>query len=481
MAESINSLMLPFSEIIQAISPSNAEQLMLSELNNASISEVTTDSRSLSDGAVFVALRGDKYDGHDYLKDCFDQGAVAAVVMRQCLPDDIANCYGDRLCLVDDTLLAYGLIAKTYREKLTCPVIALTGSAGKTSTKEMLTSILRQVGKVGATKENFNNEVGVPKTLLQIEADSDFAIIEMGAAKAGDIAYLMPFVKPDVSILTNAYAAHIQGFGSLDIIAQTKGEIFSCQPEAKVSIINLDDAYAPYWKKEAINKQQFTFSLSKTEADVFARNIQLNSTFSTFELVTQKSQQLIHLPCSGSFNIANALAASTAAISLGISLTDVAKGLADFKNISGRFQTHYLNDGIVLDDSYNANPQAMQAAIRALLEFSGERVLVLGAMAELGEYSASMHEQLAHFALEQNVHQVYFYSNEWPDEVLRYCRNSSVNIVKKLTDKSELLHQIQANWQPQQNVLVKGSRSMGMEVLVQSLIINRNEKQQGAC
>lgn len=480
MTESIN-INLSLKDIIQALKPDNYEQLLSGNLSNASVSQITTDSRVLSKGAVFIALRGEQFDGHDYLADCFAQGAVAAVVTESCLPVDIKKTYADKLFLVDDTLLAYGLIAKAYRRKLNCPVIALTGSAGKTTTKEMLAAILRQLGKVSATQANFNNEIGVPKTLLEIQADTDFAIVEMGAAKAGDIAYLMDFVNPDVSILTNAYAAHIEGFGSLDVIAETKGEIFSCQAKGKFAIINDDDQYAAFWKDKAAGKQKISFSLNNKNADVFADNIYLNSGLSSFDLVFQATYQAIDLPCSGIFNVANALAASAAAISLGVSLENIAKGLAGFKNIEGRLQIHCLADGLILDDSYNANPEAMRAAIEALMSFPGDKALVLGAMAELGEHSKKMHEQLAQFALEQDVQQVYFYGDDWPDDASVFCKNLNIKTIKNIKDKTSLLNEIQSNWQVKQNVLIKGSRSMRMETLVQDLILNQSNKQQGAC
>lgn len=211
------------------------------------VSGVSTDSREIKAGDIFVALRGEKFDGHDFVQQCLEQGACAAVVDKKFKLSVSDSDLEARLLVVDDTLLAYGFIAKAYRNLFDLPVVALTGSAGKTTSKEMLAAILSMQGKVCATKANFNNEIGVPKTLLQLQGDDDFAVVEMGAAKPADIAYLMQFADADVGLLTNVQAAHMQGFGSLDNVAKTKAEIFTCLDNGKTVVINLDDSYADYW------------------------------------------------------------------------------------------------------------------------------------------------------------------------------------------------------------------------------------------
>lgn len=445
-----------------------------------SVANVSTDSRDITAGDLFVALRGEKFDGHDFVQQCLEQGACAAVVDK-----DFALQAGEefqaKLLVVDDTALAYGLIAKAYRALFDVPVVALTGSAGKTTSKEMLAAILSQLGSVCSTQANFNNEIGVPKTLLQLRSEHDFAVVEMGAAKTADIAYLMQFADAEVGLLTNVQAAHMQGFGSLDNVAKTKAEIFTCLGDDKTAVINLDDNYADYWLQLAGGKKVLSFSLRDQSADVFADNIELSPSGIAFELVYRQQKQSVNIACLGRFNVANALGASAAAIALGASLEQIACGLEQFKTVAGRMQPIALAApelcGTILNDSYNANPGAVKAAISTLAGFSGEKVVVLGTMAELGKDSELLHRQVAQFAQQQPIQQVYLLGEQWP-----VCDHGSGEKIKinQYDNKKDLLADLLSNWQAQQSVLIKGSRSMTMETLVQDLVALA-EKQQETC
>lgn len=435
-----------------------AEQMAGQIKEDASFNSVCTDTRHLQQGDLFVALRGENFDGNRFVAKAANGGAVAAIVDGAC---DVAIPQ----LVVADTREALGVVARCNRRLFAGPVIALTGSAGKTTCKEMIAAILTECGDVLATVGNLNNEVGVPLTLLQINSEHDYAVIEMGASRAGDIEYLCRFAEPDIALLTNAMPAHIEGFGDLDTVASTKGEIFESLDDDGIAIINYDDRFFGQWRVQAGERKTVSFSRSDAAADVYARDIQMQGDgVSRFTLCSWQGSVEISLSLLGKHNITNALAAAAATLAAGASLLAVQAGLGAVTAVKGRMQVHHLPNLTVIDDSYNANPVAVNAAIDALVGFPGKRCLMLGKMAELGSESASLHDDVAAYAKKKGVDQLIVTGDYAPAQAAVFGAGAHafgsveglLKNLKKFTDADV--------------VLVKGSRSAQMERVVDALI-----------
>lgn len=353
---------------------------------------VCTDTRQLTEGALFVALEGENHDAHQFVGQALAQGAAGAVVHKQV--ED-----AEPLLIVDDTQVALGQIAALHREQWHGDLFAVTGSAGKTTTKEMLAAILAGVGLTLATRGNYNNEIGVPLTLLRLQDEHENAVVEMGAAKAGDIAYLVSLARPKTSILTNAMEAHLEGFGDLATVARTKGEIFVPEPDC-VSVINHDDPQREFWLQLAEGSQVVTFSAAGNgEAAVYATNIEAGAAGSRFTMHTPVGECAMTLHVPGTHNIANALAAASAALCRGVGLELIQSALQYFTGLDGRMQFLKGKSGLlVIDDSYNANPSAVRSALDVLGRQVGRRAFFLGNMAELGEASGELHREVGSYA-----------------------------------------------------------------------------------
>ena len=423
---------------------------------NAEVSSVVIDSRRVRDGSLFVALCGERVDGHDYLKQAAESGAVAALVGRQC--DELPGV------IVEDRQRALVELARDNRREFRKPLIALTGSSGKTSTKEMLAAILSQKATVLATSGNHNNELGVPLTLLEISPQHAFAVVEMGAAKAGDIRYLCEFAQPDIAILTNAQAAHLQGFGSLDGVAKTKGEIFEALPPSGLAVINADDHYYPQWQAKAAHCRQCSFSLGSSAADVYASDILVTAEGSQFTLHCTAGQAKVALPISGQHMVANALAAAAAALEVGASLSQIAEGLNAVNGTAGRLFSQCWGGVMVIDDSYNANPGSVRAAIDVLVAKPGKSLLMLGAMAELGPDAATLHRDVAAYARDAGVVSCAFVG-EFADAMAEEFGDAG----RAFADKQAMLGHLPTLLDNVSTVLVKGSRSSAMEEVVTAL------------
>jgi len=426
-------------------------------LGEATAYGVCTDTRKVTPGDVFVALVGTHYDGHQFVAQAIEAGAVAAVVSSD-VKADIP------LLKVDDTRFALGQIARLNRRKFKGPVIALTGSAGKTTTKEMVASILSERGAVLATQSNFNNEIGVPLTLLAIDSSHRFAVVEMGASRSGDIAYLTQFAEPDIALLTNAMAAHIEGFGSLEGVAKTKGEIFESVAEGGFALLNQDDAFFQQWQKQAGKASITTFSKVDSTADFYASDIRVRRDGSTqFNLHMKQHAVAIQLGLLGEHNVFNAVAAATAAITAGATTENVKAGLERIKPVDGRLKPFAYPEQLIIDDSYNASPGAVKAAIDVLSQFSGERCLILGTMGELGDLAEDGHREVAEYARENGIEQLFIvgdYAKVVADAFGDRCRTFE-NMEQLLDGVGHHLNSAV--------VLVKGSRSAHMERAVEAL------------
>lgn len=421
------------------------------------VERICTDSRKVAPGDLFVALSGDNFDGNQFVGVAKAAGASAAVVSNT--TDLLPNIR------VTDTRRALGLIARENRRRFNGPLVAITGSSGKTSTKEMLAAIFAQCGEVYATAGNLNNEIGVPLSLLAISAQHQFAVIEMGAAKQGDIHYLCEFAEPTIAVLTNAQPAHIEGFGSLTGVAETKGEIFRGLAKGGLAIINADDAHCTLWQQYAENVQQRLFSLVREDVDVFARDIDLSEPGKVrFELVSFAGSAKVCMPLSGRHMVANALAAAAAALSAGASLGDVVNGLESVRGVSGRLLRRDHAGVALIDDSYNANPGSVRAAIDVLAASKGRKILALGHMAELGSEAAQQHREIAAYARENRLDAV-FITGEYANMMaMEFGPNGWA-----YNDKPSLISALQGYLKAGDTVLVKGSRSAEMELVVDAI------------
>jgi UDP-N-acetylmuramoyl-tripeptide--D-alanyl-D-alanine ligase len=428
------------------------------------IARVATDSRAIATGDLYVALRGERFDGHDFIEAAARDGAVAAVV-------DIAAAAQSssipRLG-VSDTRAALGLIARMNRRRFQGPVVAVTGSAGKTTCKEMLAAIFGQCGATLATRGNLNNEIGVPLTLLNLAPEHRYAVIEMGAARAGDIAYLCRFAEPDVAIVTTALPVHLEGFGDIDTVANTKGEIFGGARGNGIAIINIDSEYAARWQQMAGARRLVTFGLSAA-AQVGARAIARSAAGVNFELVHGAQSISIALPLLGAHNVRNALAAAAAALALDVPLAAIRAGLESLQPAPGRLQSRRgSTGGIVIDDSYNSNPEAAKAAIDVLGEYTGRRRLLLGNMGELGPRAEQFHCDVARYAALSGIEQCWFVGPHAPAQVEEFARHGAAVKASAFADNAAAIVACQAD-PAVDAILIKGSRSAGMEAIVAAL------------
>ncbi|MCF6256714.1 MAG: UDP-N-acetylmuramoyl-tripeptide--D-alanyl-D-alanine ligase [Gammaproteobacteria bacterium] len=424
-----------------------------------SFSGISTDTREVVPGQLFVALSGPHFDGHDFVAYAVQKGAVAVVVAQ---PVDISVPQ----IIVSDPQRAYAQLAANWRQQFAIPLIAVTGSNGKTTVKEMLAAIMSCKGSVLATQANFNNEVGVPRTLLGLRAEHVAAVVEEGASGPGDIAYLTAFVQPTVAIVTNAAGAHLEGFGSVDVVAKTKGEIFENLPANGVAIINADDAFAGLWQKQAEPRSMVRFSLS-AESDVDAEVRGTLTADGSLQMVTPAGEVQVSLPLEGRHNAANALAATAAALAAGASIADVKTGLESMQTVPGRLQRKAgIRGAQIIDDTYNANPASLHAALDVLTQCHGDRYLALGDMAELGEKAEEYHQQAGQQARKAGVSRLYAVG-----ECSQYAAQAFGQHGQHFAAQDELISCLQDDLHKDVTLLVKGSRSAHMENVVAALSV----------
>ncbi len=429
---------------------------------------VGTDSRDIASGQLFVALKGDRFDGHDYLEQAMSQGASAVLVSEDkgVTPAIVVN----------DTCQALGKLASFWRKKFTTPFVAITGSNGKTTIKEMLVAVLANhaggAEKIHATAGNLNNHIGLPLTLLKMRAHHRYSVLEMGMSHLGEIAYLADIAKPDVAVISNAGTAHIGEVGSRSNIAQAKGEIFSGLTGDGVAVINADDDYADYWKSLNTNRKIVTFGLN-AKADVSATFKEKSGACHVL-LTTKMGQADVMLNALGTHNVRNALAACAAAFALGVSIKEIADGLSHFHAVKGRLQRKLgVNHALVIDDTYNANPDSMRAAIDVLAKLSGKKVLVLGDMGELGSDAPRMHAEIGAYAKASDIDALYCFG-----ELSQAALNSFGVGARYFSNIDTLIDALLQEMRQGDSVLVKGSRFMKMERVVNAIVIDADNKNQ---
>jgi UDP-N-acetylmuramoyl-tripeptide--D-alanyl-D-alanine ligase len=426
---------------------------------------VTTDSRAITPGCLFIALRGERFDGHEFVSQAIRQGAAAAMVDQASAGKHQADWQGLPLLIVADTRLALGQLAAFWRSQQNIKLAAVTGSNGKTTVKEMLAAILREAAgadAVLATEGNLNNDIGMPLTLLKLRGQHRFAVIEMGMNHPGEIAYLTNIARPDVAVINNAGAAHLAGLGSVEEVARAKGEIFAGLAAGGTAVINADDAFAALWRELANGHSIIEFGLEHP-AQVSA-TCQPGPLDSEMKLRTPAGECSVKLPVPGLHNVRNALAAAATASALGIGNEAITSGLQKFAGVKGRLQRKSgLHGATLIDDSYNANPASVKAAIAVLASMPGKRILVLGDMGELGTDASALHRELGAAAKQAGVDILLCHGDLCRAAADEFGCNAWFfeRIEELLADLENLLA-------PDVTVLVKGSRFMQMERVVKS-------------
>ena len=420
---------------------------------------VGTDSRAIKKGQLFVALKGENFDGHEYAGQSLEQGASAVLVSQ-------ASNASPAL-VVKDTRLALGDLASHWRAKFDMPVVAITGSNGKTTVKEMLAAILKVAAgddaSVLATQGNLNNDIGLPMTMLNLGKQHRYAVLEMGMNHTGELSYLTNLANPNIALVNNAGTAHIGELGSVEAIANAKGEIFEGLADGGTAIINADDVFANLWKNLASKHQQVTFGL-KAKADVTAK-YKLHAASSDVELIAPNGTVKFTLPAPGLHNVSNALAAASAALALNVSLENIAAGLSNFAGVKGRLQAKQGFAGAkLIDDTYNANPMSMKAAIEVLKVSVGQRIFVMGDMAELGADAASMHAEIGAYAKAADIEKFYALGPLTKNAVTAFGLNAM-----HFETVEALAESLKSMMNAETTVLVKGSRSMRMERVVDAV------------
>ena len=428
---------------------------------DASYGAVSTDTRTLPAGALFVGLRGPNFDGSAFAAAAAARGAVGALVDKE-----VAHALPQ--IVVPDVLRALQDLARAWRSGFTLPVVAVAGSNGKTTAKEMTAAILSHKGPCMATGGNLNNHIGVPVTLMRLDSTHCSAVVEMGANRVGDVAELMRLAAPTVGLITNAGAEHLEGFGDLDGVAKGEGEAVACLPATATAVINADDAYADYWRGVATAARVVTFGVQR-DADFAAKNpvqtIETGEFITRFNLVCPLGERAIVLKVGGAHNIGNALAAAAAASAAGASLEDIVAGLADFRAVAGRLQLKAgLRGSSIIDDSYNANPSSVSAGLEVLRSLSGSTWLVLGDMAELGETSVDSHAHIGSQARACGVQRLFAMGNLTSRAVETFGAGG-----EWFADVDSLIRRLQHGLAPGVTVLIKGSRINRLERVVQAV------------
>jgi UDP-N-acetylmuramoyl-tripeptide--D-alanyl-D-alanine ligase len=444
---------------------------------DAVFDSISIDTRSLQRGALFVALQGPNFDGNDFLAEARARGAVAAMVNRP---------VSDALPVieVEDTRLALGRFAAAWRARHDIPVVAVTGSNGKTTVKEMIAAILAQRGAVLATQGNLNNDIGVPLTLLRLRDEHRYAVIEMGANHAGEIAYVARLARPTVAVITNAGRAHLEGFGSLEGVARAKGELYQALDHAGIAVLNAEDRFADLWRGLIGTRRTMSFGWEQS-ADVTVlpgtEQMEVGDSLTTrFSLSTPHGGITVHMPLCGRHNVLNACAAAAATLAVGATPRDIARGLAGLQTVKGRLQLKRATAGLrILDDTYNANPASLRAALQVLAMAPGKKILALGDMGELGAGAEEMHGEMGEEARASGVEQLFTVG-----VLTRFTAERFGAGAQHFSSQAELIAALakllnDATPGPV-TLLVKGSRRMQMERVVEALLTAGDGKARSA-
>lgn len=435
-----------------------AEALSLPPLEPLDLTGIAIDSRKIEQGELFVALRGEQFDGHDFIQQAVNRGAAAVLAERK-----IPGLSVPQL-IVEDSLHALGEIAKAHRQSIACKVIALTGSNGKTSVKEMIARCLPKPS--WASLGNLNNHIGVPLSVLQLRPEHRYAVFELGANHRGEIAYTVAMAKPEVALINNIAPAHIEGFGSIDGVAKAKGEIYQGLPAKGWAVVNDDDDYAHFWDDILADKQVLRYSIGGDTA-ISAHSVQYDAKgCGQFELRIPNASLAIHLQVPGEHNIRNALAAAACCYALGVDKQAIEQGLNEFGGVPGRlnFKTG-IHQATVIDDTYNANLKSVLSALQVLAKRPGKRIFVFGDMGELADSGILHHQQVGLAARELGIDQVYTCG-----KLSQHTAEAFGSPARHFDSQEALLAVLSKELDQETTVLVKGSRSAGMEKIVIKLL-----------
>lgn len=421
---------------------------------------VSIDSRAIKLGQLFVALTGPRFDGHDYLNQVAAKGAVGALVERE-IPDAVLP----QLVVLDTRKALAQLGALNRNAFVDRPVAAITGSSGKTTVKEMLASIMRTRGPVLATRGNLNNELGVPLTLLELASEYSSAVIEMGASGVGEIAFTVSLTKPHVALITNAGTAHVGEFGGPDKIVEAKGEILEGLDSFGIAVLNKEDKAFAIWKARAGDRQIISFAIADQTADFHARDLTLDARGCPgFILQSSLGSAAVQLNLLGAHNVANALAAAAAGHAMGVDLDGIVAGLNAVQPVKGRTVAQLAANGVrVIDDTYNANPSSINAAVDILTGFAGRTVLVLGDIGELGDWAEQGHRDVGAYA-SGKVSALYAVG-----PLMAHAVNAFGEHARHFANQTDLIAALGTEQDPQTTILIKGSRSAAMENVVAAL------------
>ncbi|RXZ44667.1 UDP-N-acetylmuramoyl-tripeptide--D-alanyl-D-alanine ligase [Crenobacter cavernae] len=429
--------------------------------DDAAFERVTTDSRAVQKGDLFVALKGDRFDAHDFVAQALADGAAAAMVGRG------FELEGANLIVVDDTRLGLGRLAAGWRARFNGRVVGITGSNGKTTVKEMLASILAAhagADAVLATAGNLNNDIGLPLTLLKLTDRHRYAVIEMGMNHPGEISYLTGLARPEVALVNNALRAHLGGFTGVEGIARAKAEIYEGLADDGVAIVPAEDEHAGLFRAAAGGHETLAFGLE--HGDVTARDVVLEPAGSRFTLISPEGETLAELSAPGVHNVKNALAAAAMALSLSVPLQAIATGLAAFAGVKGRLQRKVGRGGVaIIDDSYNANPDSMKAGLDVLAVAPAPRVFVMGDIGELGDTAPMLHAEVGAYAKQKGIDALVTLG-----PLSRHAADAFGAGATPFDDRAALLAHLDIHLPAGATVLVKGSRFMKMETVVEHLL-----------
>ena len=436
---------------------------------DATFSSVSTDSRAIEPGQLFIALTGPRFDGHAYLADVATKGAAAALVERH-VPDVSLP-----QLIVADCRIALGQLGALNRAAFSGPVAAITGSSGKTSVKELLASILRAAfgaDAVLATRGNLNNDLGAPLTLLELAPQHQAAVIELGASRVGEIAYTVNLTKPDVSLITNAGTAHVGEFGGPEKIVEAKGEILDGLGEGGVAVLNRDDQAYATWERRAAGKRVVSFAIQSSLADFLPASIAYDMRgCPNFVLTDPSGSVRVQLNLLGRHSVSNALAAAAAASALGVAREHIVAGLESLQPVKGRGVAQMLSNGVrLIDDTYNANPASICAAIDVLAGFAGRTVLALGDMGELGEWAEQGHREVGSYA-KGKVDTLFAVG-----PLMKHAVDAFGVGGRHFSDQQSLIEALSLEQGNGTTILIKGSRSAAMDKVVAALSASGMEK-----
>lgn len=427
--------------------------------------EISHDTRKIQPGNCFIAIKGENYDGHDFIASAIEMGASVVIASRKPTSSEEKRI---TFLEVKDTIEALGQIAKLVRLKSKAKIVSLTGSCGKTTVKGMIEAVLSQHGKTLATKGNLNNHIGLPLTLLKLDESYQYAVIEMGANHMGEIAYLCSIACPDIGLITNVRPAHLLGFGTVENVAKAKGEIYAALPDNGTAVVNLEEEFVQQpWQGLIKNRNTITFGLSD-KAMIWASDIVLQPTHVQFKVHLPKETAQAEVFIPGKHTVLNALAAISCGYALGVPLQTMLAGLRAFEGVPGRLRRlKGLAGSCIIDDTYNANPGSMKAALEVLALAKGQRLFVMGDMAELGENASNYHQDIGQFAKAKGIDYLFAVGQLSEHAVKAFGQGA-----QRFESKEELVKNIKTLLSNESTILIKGSRSSKMEIVTNALTVS---------